>query len=139
MAICYDVERPVARQQQPTPEGLRVADVFKRLRADAKLTQEDVAREIDLTLSGYRPYEQGKRQLRIEQIPTFAKAFGISVESLSAHLGLKDADVQQLRISACAELMSQLDGEPPEVIETVMRFWRESVEFAKMRRSDPTG
>lgn len=136
MAICYDVERPLARQQQPTPEGLHIADVFKKLRGEAGLTQEDVAREIDLTLSGYRPYEQGKRQLRTEQIPMFARAFKVSVESLSVHLGLSAADVQQVRVSECAELMGQLEGEPPEVIETVMRFWRESIEFAKSRRRD---
>lgn len=137
VAICYDVERPLARQQQPTPEGLQIAGVFKKLRTEAGLTQEDVARKIDLTLSGYRPYEQGRRQLRTEQIPLFARAFKVSVESLAVHLGLSAADVQQVRVSECTELMSQLDGEPPEVIETVMRFWRESIELAKsLKRAD---
>lgn len=135
VAICYDVERPLARQpQQPTPEGLLVAEVFRALRLATGFTQEEMAREVNLTLSGYRPYEQGKRQLRIEQIPTFAKAFRVSVETLSARLGLSSADAQQARISECADLMRQLEGEPPAVIETVMRWWRDSIQIAKLHQ-----
>ncbi len=135
MAICYGLERPLTRQQQqPTPEGLRVAEVFKTLRRDASMTQEDVAREVDLTLSGYRPYEQGRRQLRIEQLPTFARAFRVSVDHLAAHLGLNATDQRQMRMAECADILTQLDGEPPEIIDGVMQMLRTSVAIAKNRR-----
>lgn len=138
MTICDVLERPLPRQpQQATPEGLLVAKVFKRLRTDADLTQEEVARRVDLTLSGYRPYEQGKRQLRIEQVATFARAFKVSTETLSAHLGLASVSSQEARVAECADLMRQLEGEPPAVVETVLRWWRDSIQITKLHQQAP--
>lgn len=122
------------RDTQPTPEGRQIADAFKKLRSEAGMTQEDVARKIDMTLSGYRPYEQGRRQLRTEQIPMFARAFRVSVEHLSASLGLSTAATHDIRIAECADILGQLEGEPPEVADTILRWLRESVEIARMSR-----
>lgn len=88
MAICMTgplLETPLA--QRATSEGKRIAKLFKELRGRIGMTQEDTARSVGLTLSGYRTYEQGKRQLRMEQLPTFAKAFGISEPELAHRLG----------------------------------------------------
>jgi len=71
-----------------TPEGLRIAAVFKELRESAGLTQEQAAERAGLTLAGYRPYEQGKRQMRTEQIGVFAEAFSVSRSTLAERLGV---------------------------------------------------
>jgi transcriptional regulator with XRE-family HTH domain len=140
VAISYAVEqRPVSRQpQQPTPEGQKVADVFKALRADADITQEEAARRVDLTLSGYRPYEQGRRQLRIEQLPTFARAFGVSTDRLSAELGLANVTSRQLRLAQCADILGRLDDQPPEITDTILQWLRESVNIALIGRQGRT-
>lgn len=134
MAVSYDVGSIVA-QSRPTPEGLRLAGIFRALRADASLTQEEVARRVGLTLSGYRGYEQGKRQFRTEQMPVFAAAFEVSVDALAARLGLHGANIREIHVAECADIMGELADEPPEVAATVMNWLRESVNLIKMRRT----
>lgn len=89
MAICLaELDLP----SRVTPEGQRIAQVFKELRSEARLTQEEAAERAGLTLAGYRPYEQGKRQLRTEQFKTFADAFGVPTSVLADRLRLTPAE-----------------------------------------------
>lgn len=121
MVVCLTAP-PMERLlvQRATPEGLRIAAVFKELRQAAGLTQEDAARLVGLTLSGYRTYEQGKRQLRLEQLPTFAGAFHVSEAELAHRLGLGQppADPDNLR-----PLLSRYFG--PDEAGTVDHMLRE--------------
>lgn len=122
-------------ESRRSPEGARVAEVFKALRREAHLTQEDAADRVKLTLAGYRPYEQGRRRLRTEQIALFADAFGISVDALTERLGLKSPSPQDRRYSAdCEQLMAELEGESPEIAASVIRMLRESLSIARMAR-----
>ncbi len=134
VAVSYDLERLLSPPNPPTPEGLRVARVFRALREEAGLTQEDIARRIDLTLSGYRPYEQGRRQLRLEQVPTFARAFGVTPEMLAARLGLPGSTLREARVAEGVDLIEQLADEPPEVADTLLKWWRESLEIQRRLR-----
>jgi len=128
-----------ALAQKKTPEGERIAAVFKRLRTNAGLTQEEVARRVDLTLSGYRTYEQGKRQFRYEQTDLFAQAFGVKPHVLARELGITrppgESDAEALRIEAArdlaalaaselADLLSQLEGLEPAEWRDVIDTWR---------------
>lgn len=117
-----------------SPDGKRVAQVFKEVRADRGITQEEAARRAGLTLAGYRPYEQGRRQLRLEQLPMFAKAFGISVDALAARLGIGGAGLRELQFAECAEILSELADEPPEVTRTILSWLRQSIAIAKLGR-----
>lgn len=85
MAVCL---AELELGSRVTPEGQRIARVFKELRREARLTQEEAAERVGLTLAGYRPYEQGKRQLRTEQFSTFARAFGVPPSVLTERLRL---------------------------------------------------
>ena len=94
-----------------------------------------MARRANLTLAGYRPYEQGRRQLRLEQLPTFAKAFSMSVDALAVRLGLGRSTLRELQYAECADILSQLADEPPEVTQIILNWLRQAVEIVKMGRA----
>lgn len=134
MAVCVAEMTLAAR----TPEGLRIAAVFKQLREDASLTQEQVAERAGLTLAGYRPYEQGKRQMRTEQIEVFAKAFGVSRSILAERLRLADPDAGDMSVrQQLAELIPDADAIeldamvhqlatlPPSDRRQILEMWRD--------------
>jgi transcriptional regulator with XRE-family HTH domain len=117
-----------------TDEGRHVAAVLRAIRAERGLTQAQVAKQWGMTVDGYRPYEAGRRQLRTGALPGLAAALGITASDLSSRLGLHDVTLREIRVAECADIMSQLADEPPEVSETILRWLRESVNIAKMRR-----
>lgn len=41
---------------------------------------------------------------------------------------------REIRITECADILSQLDGEPPEVADTILRWLRESIGIARAGR-----
>jgi transcriptional regulator with XRE-family HTH domain len=81
----------VRRPNRDPEEKRRVAETLRSLRVSADMTQEDAARRVGLTLSGYRTYEQSKRTLRAEQIPQFADAFGVAPTAITSRLWPDDA------------------------------------------------
>jgi transcriptional regulator with XRE-family HTH domain len=117
--LAFILERPLIDRH--TLDGPKVAAVFKAIRTEQHLTQEEAAREAGLTLSGYRPYEQGKRQLRTAQIPTFAKAFGVSVEALSARLGLGWGGDEDVSDDFRTELARRYGSENAAFVDEVVR------------------
>lgn len=129
MVISFDEVSALA-QGPPTPEGRRIAQVFRALRIAAGLTQEEAARRAGLTLAGYRPYEQGKRGgLRLDQVPRFAAAFGVSVELLSERLGLPGASLREVYAADLNDLATQLHDLPAETADTLLEFFRHSIEI----------
>ena len=134
MAVCVAEITLAAR----TPEGLRIAAVFKQLREMSGLTQEQVAERAGLTLAGYRPYEQGKRQMRTEQIAVFAEAFGVPRTMLAERLHLADPDVGDASVrQQLAEFMPDADAAeldlmarqlgtlPPSERRQILEMWRD--------------
>lgn len=131
MAICLQgMDTPV--MVRVTDEGRRLAAVLREVRREQGLTQAHVAEAWGMSVDGYRPYEAGRRQLRTSALPSLAAALGVSPADLAARLGLHGSNVQDIRMSECQDLMAQLEGEPPEVFDAVMRMWRTSIELAKM-------
>lgn len=131
MAICLQgMDTPV--MVRVTDEGRRLAAVLKQIRHERGLTQAQVAEAWGMSVDGYRPYEAGRRQLRTSALHGLAGALGISPSDLSARLGLHGSNIHDIRMSECQDLMAQLDGEPPEVVDAVMRMWRTSIQLAKM-------
>lgn len=80
------LERSHVSSPQKAAEHPLVADTLRELRIAAGLTQEETARRVGLTLSGYRGYEQGKRAMRADQIPLFADAFGVQPVAITSRL-----------------------------------------------------
>lgn len=131
MAICLQgMDTPL--MVRVTDEGRRLAAVLRQIRREQGLTQAQVAESWGMSVDGYRPYEAGRRQLRTAAVHGLAAALGIAPSDLAARLGLHGANVQDIRMSECQDLMAQLDGEPPEVVDAVMRMWRTSIQLAKM-------
>lgn len=105
-----------------------VADMLRELRKRSRLTQEDLARRLDMTLSGYRPYEQGRRNLKIEQIPAFATALGVPISTITSLLWPEEPKLVEARFShEWGELQRQTEHLPPEIREQVLRGFLESV------------
>lgn len=121
------VPRPGRERAYP-----RVADMLIELRKRADITQEEMARRVGLTLSGYRTYEQGRRNLSQDQIPVFARALGVPISAVTIRLWPEDQpELVETRYSVdMAELQQQLAGLPPERAERVLRWMRESLEIA---------
>lgn len=55
---------------------------LKRIREMRGLEQADVARDLDISLSTYRSWEQGSRGLNGEKLITFANYFGVSTDTI---------------------------------------------------------
>lgn len=102
--------------------------MLRELRKRADLTQEELARRLNMTLSGFRPYEQGRRNLKIEQIPAFASALGVPISTITAMLWPEEHQLVETRYSHdWDELQRQTASLPPEIREQVLRGFRESV------------
>jgi Zn-dependent peptidase ImmA (M78 family)/DNA-binding XRE family transcriptional regulator len=101
--------------EQMTPK-----DVGERLRVareNAKLTQADAARSIDVARTTLVAIEQGLRRVRMNELQQLAKAYGTSVNALvreeAVHVDLvprfrKLVDSSDVATTAAAELMADL-------------------------------
>lgn len=110
MPITLVVE-PYAVPPRPSQQRRLVADVLRELRNQAGISQEDLAPRVGLTLAGYRPYEQGKRDLSGEQIPVFAEALQVSRAELAARLGLGAPEIRSVYAAEVTELLSKVDDD----------------------------
>lgn len=126
--------QPMARSPR-SPEGEKVAEALRSLRASSGLTQEQAAQRVGLTLSGYRNYEQARRHLRVDQLERFALAFGVSPESLANRIGLSSTDSRTMSFSADLEVFQhQLDALPPDLAASLVDMWRSSLAMAHQAR-----
>ena len=105
-----------------TDEGRRLAAALRQIRREQGLTQAQVAEAWGMSVDGYRPYEAGRRQLRTSALHGLAAALGVSQTTLAARLGLHGSSAHEIRLSECRDLVSQLNDEPQEVVDAVMRM-----------------
>lgn len=85
-----DDERPTeARQLQAWALGAAEKVALKK---DKKQTRTKLAADLDLGYDQYLRYVNGTTPLRVEQIVSFARAYGITPFELSHRLGLTDDD-----------------------------------------------
>ena len=107
----------------PPPRYQQVADMLRAIRKRSNLTQEDLAHRLNMTLSGYRPYEQGKRNLKIEQIPALAEATGLPISDITSLLWPEErSEVATAHFSAdLDELRRQVAGLPPALAEAIIK------------------
>ncbi len=116
-----------------TEDGAKVADALRSLRSAADMTQEQAAKQVGLTLSGYRNYEQGRRYLRVDQLDRFARAFGVTPEALASRIGLSSTtEARTMSFSADLEVFqNQLAALPPELATSLLEMWRASLAMAR--------
>lgn len=120
-----------------TGKHLDVAEIGRRLAARRErlgLDQEAVADRAGLS----RPYisrlERGivpnPKLLDLEQV---ASALELPLNDLVRPIDGRDG-AREIRITECADILTELADEPPEVAETILRWLRESVQIARAGR-----
>lgn len=128
MAICFEVERSVPKRM--TEDGERLAQALRDLRTRAGITQEEMADRIGLSYAGYRPYEQGRRELKPSQLPRFAEALEISTAELASRIGLIPESVHNLRVNEFSEIITRVEAEAPQIADDLMEMIRTSFRIA---------
>lgn len=106
--------------------GKRILD----RREEKRLDQSELAERAGFSRAYISRLERGiVPNPKVLDLTQVAQALDLSM----ADLVRPDTPPSERHISECTDLMGQLDSEPPEVVETVLRWWRESIQFAKSR------
>lgn len=116
------------------PLSRQYGGALRAIRREKSIPHRVLSERLGMAESTYRAYEQGYRRFRVDQIKLFAGAYEMAPEELASRLGISDLNTREIRVAECADIIGQLADEPPEVAETIMRWLRESVNLAKMRR-----
>ena len=74
--MCYPKHMEVADR------GSAMKNNLKQIREMRNLEQADVARDLDISLSTYRSWEQGARGLKGDKLIRFAEYFGVSTDAI---------------------------------------------------------
>ena len=72
-----------------------LAEHLKTLRKQAKMTQAQVAKAIEISQQGYAYWEQGKKRPSYDNLVKIAKLFNISVDTTSQLRILKQKKIIQ--------------------------------------------
>ena len=103
-----------------------MANRLKELRLLRGWTQEDAARRVGVSTSGYQKIEQGTRKLSEKTIGRFAEAFGV----LPNELFSDNRDVPIMGyIGAGDEILPEFEQVPPEVDALVHRLMAKEPEL----------
>ena len=60
----------------------KLKENLKELRINENLTQEDMAKMLNMSATGYASYEQGKAEPSIDTLITLARFFKVSIDEL---------------------------------------------------------
>lgn len=66
-----------------------IHNVLKQVREEKKLTQEQVAKHLNVSQQAYANYENGKRLIDIEKLTSLADLYQISLDILSGRYEIK--------------------------------------------------
>ena len=109
---------------------------LKELRASRGLTQDDLARELNLVKSSISMYENGKRKPSFEVIEAIADYFNVNMDTLysSAPVFVPSLKrVPMLGYAAAGQPLENLDGQDTYYVETDSRY---AVDFCITVRGD---
>lgn len=109
---------------------------LKELRVSRGLTQDDLARELNLVKSSISMYENGKRKPSFEVLETIADYFNVNMDTLysSAPVFVPSLKrVPMLGYAAAGQPLENLDGQDTYYVETDSRY---AVDFCITVRGD---
>jgi transcriptional regulator with XRE-family HTH domain len=75
---------PSTIKRRVTADGQRIAQNLRQLRECAGLTQQDVARMLEITHQQVQKYESGLNRLSVQMVPAICDVLGVPMESLLA-------------------------------------------------------
>ncbi|MEK4303694.1 helix-turn-helix domain-containing protein [Oceanobacillus sp. FSL K6-0251] len=111
--------------------GKRIA----KLRRNKNLTQEELAKELDITRSSLSQYEVNKRQPDYDTLKKIAKYFNVSIDYLltgNEFTNSPDEMWKEFLDPKTQIFFKDLQDAPEEKIEELIRFW----EFIQERDKD---
>ena len=109
---------------------------LKELRVSRGLTQDDLARELNLVKSSISMYENGKRKPSFEVLEAIADYFNVNMDTLysSAPIFVPSLKrVPMLGYAAAGQPLENLDGQDTYYVETDSRY---AVDFCITVRGD---
>ena len=109
---------------------------LKELQASRGLTQDDLARELNLVKSSISMYENGKRKPSFEVLEAIADYFNVNMDTLysSAPVFVPSLKrVPMLGYAAAGQPLENLDGQDTYYVETDSRY---AVDFCITVRGD---
>ena len=90
---------------------------LKRVRKSLKLSQEFVARQLEMTRTTIVAIEAGTRKVTADEVKKFAKLYGVSTDELLYGNVTEDAEVR-----AFARTFSELSDQDKKEIMNLMNF-----------------
>jgi transcriptional regulator with XRE-family HTH domain len=108
---------------------------LRAVREQQGLRQVDVAEKLGMSAGGYSSVERGAARMFVTDLERYASALGVDAGYLGRRLGLCGEDApREIRLTEGADILDQLADEPPEVAETILAWWRQSLEIARSNR-----
>ena len=104
-----------------------LAEHLKTLRKQAKMTQAQVAKAIEISQQGYAYWEQGKKRPSYDNLVKIAKLFNVSVNTLVSNETNDDIDLSEVELL----FRTTSDGISNEEKEV---FKQELLQFMKERK-----
>uniref|UniRef100_UPI003FF0E99C LexA family protein n=1 Tax=Megasphaera micronuciformis TaxID=187326 RepID=UPI003FF0E99C len=109
---------------------------LKELRASRGLTQDDLARELNLVKSSISMYENGKRKPIFEVLEAIADYFNVNMDTLYSSAPVFAPSLKRvpmLGYAAAGQPLENLDGQDTYYVETDSRY---AVDFCITVRGD---
>lgn len=112
---------------------------LKDIRIENGYRQEEMARILNLTTSGYGYYEQGRNEPSLETVQKIADAFKVSADyllgiidtpthpvkiTISDDLSLNEEEIETIKKMKEENLLEELSEQPNENIARLVRSWQ---------------
>lgn len=110
------------------------ANVFKKLRAQSGLTQQEMADKLNISRSSIGMYENGEREPSFELLETIADYFNVDMNYLLGKKELSENIPQGYYLNEDARDMAQFMFENPEykvLFDASRRIKKEDIDFVK--------
>jgi len=119
-----------------------VGAALRQIRKSQDLTQAELAARLQAqgmetgsSAKTVSAWERGDTPIPLPALPVIAEALRLEPRVLGQQLGLCGAaNSREIHLADGADLLRQLEDEPPEFAEAVVRWWRESFAFARAAR-----
>ena len=95
--------------------NINLADKLKNIRLQLKLSQEYVAKRINISRSAVSEIENNKRKISVEELQLFSTLYGVSIDELLY-------DIEQEDTKKFAREFSQLSKEDQKEIMNLIEF-----------------
>ena len=100
---------------------MEITESLKKIRKQYKMTQEDVAKFLGVSRSGYTYYETGKSQPSIEVLKKLAAIYNTTIDAVvgvPAKAGTSKEIVSAVALENCSDPLMYMKKEEQEIIMT---------------------